>query len=144
MTRSSIQDSLVVPDVTPAQTATYSEYVSERQGPSRTSKTRDAVLPKFDDIAVKRDGNQRWLLIQATPEQVWPKVVDYWRDNGILLSTRRHGESAGIIDVFTAEHSRHAGVVRGGCEFDVVVERIEELREVLRAAHDVLFWIERV
>lgn len=37
-----------------------------------------------------------------------------WRDEGILLNVRRHGETAAIIDVFTAEHGRHAGVVRGG------------------------------
>ena len=37
-----------------------------------------------------------------------------WRDQGILLSVRRHGESAAIIDVFTEVHGRHAGVVRGG------------------------------
>ncbi|WP_292289200.1 DNA repair protein RecO [Marivita sp.] len=37
-----------------------------------------------------------------------------WRDTGILLSSRRHGESSMIIDVFTPERGRHAGVVRGG------------------------------
>lgn len=37
-----------------------------------------------------------------------------WRDQGILLSTRRHGESSAIIDVFTQTHGRHAGIVRGG------------------------------
>ncbi len=37
-----------------------------------------------------------------------------WRDEGILISVRRHGESAAIIEVFTAGHGRHAGVVRGG------------------------------
>ncbi|MEO3478665.1 DNA repair protein RecO [Phaeobacter sp. CAU 1743] len=37
-----------------------------------------------------------------------------WRDHGILLTVRRHGESAAIIDVFTEGHGRHAGVVRGG------------------------------
>lgn len=37
-----------------------------------------------------------------------------WRDHGILLSVRRHGESSAIIDVFTEEHGRHSGVVRGG------------------------------
>ncbi len=37
-----------------------------------------------------------------------------WRDQGILLSTRRHGESSVIIEVFTPDHGRHAGVVRGG------------------------------
>jgi len=37
-----------------------------------------------------------------------------WRDHGILLSMRRHGEAAAIIDVFTESHGRHAGVVPGG------------------------------
>lgn len=37
-----------------------------------------------------------------------------WRGQGILLSVRRHGESAAIIDVFTEAQGRHAGVVRGG------------------------------
>lgn len=37
-----------------------------------------------------------------------------WRDQGVLLIVRRHGESAAIIEAFTAEHGRHAGVVRGG------------------------------
>ncbi|MEM9715525.1 MAG: DNA repair protein RecO [Pseudomonadota bacterium] len=37
-----------------------------------------------------------------------------WRDEGILLSVRPHGETSAIIEVFTAEHGRHAGIVRGG------------------------------
>ncbi len=37
-----------------------------------------------------------------------------WRDQGALLSVQRHGETAAIIQVFTAKHGRHAGVVRGG------------------------------
>lgn len=37
-----------------------------------------------------------------------------WRDEGILLSVRRHGESSAVIEVLTAEHGRHAGLVHGG------------------------------
>ncbi|MDG1181247.1 MAG: DNA repair protein RecO [Tateyamaria sp.] len=37
-----------------------------------------------------------------------------WRDEVILLSVRRHGESSAIIEVFTEEKGRHTGVVRGG------------------------------
>ncbi|GHF04491.1 DNA repair protein RecO [Aliiroseovarius zhejiangensis] len=37
-----------------------------------------------------------------------------WRDQGALLSVRKHGETSVIIDVFTEAHGRHAGVVRGG------------------------------
>lgn len=36
-----------------------------------------------------------------------------WRDTGILLLLRKHGETSAIIEAFTPEHGRHAGVVRG-------------------------------
>ena len=37
-----------------------------------------------------------------------------WREDGVLLAVRPHGETGAIIDVFTAAQGRHAGVVRGG------------------------------
>ncbi len=37
-----------------------------------------------------------------------------WREEGILLAARKHGETSLIIDVLTEAHGRHAGVVRGG------------------------------
>jgi len=37
-----------------------------------------------------------------------------WRDTGFVLATRRHGESALIVELLTKEHGRHAGLVRGG------------------------------
>ncbi len=37
-----------------------------------------------------------------------------WRDEGIILSTRKHGENSVILEVFTPAQGRHAGVVRGG------------------------------
>jgi DNA repair protein RecO (recombination protein O) len=37
-----------------------------------------------------------------------------WRDEGLMLSTRRHGETDAIVEVFTAEHGRVGAVVKGG------------------------------
>lgn len=37
-----------------------------------------------------------------------------WRDTGILISTRKHGETSVILDVFTPVHGRQSGVLRGG------------------------------
>ncbi|MCO6384986.1 DNA repair protein RecO [Oceanicola sp. 502str15] len=37
-----------------------------------------------------------------------------WREEGVLLTARPHGENAAIIEVFTSSRGRHAGVVRGG------------------------------
>ncbi len=37
-----------------------------------------------------------------------------WREDGILLSARRHGETSAIAEVFTRDHGRTKGLVRGG------------------------------
>ncbi|KAB7740148.1 DNA repair protein RecO [Parvibaculum sedimenti] len=37
-----------------------------------------------------------------------------WRDEGIILSARSYGESGAILELFTREHGRHLGLVRGG------------------------------
>jgi DNA repair protein RecO (recombination protein O) len=36
-----------------------------------------------------------------------------WRAEALVLSARSHGEHAAVLEVFTAEHGRHTGVVRG-------------------------------
>jgi DNA repair protein RecO (recombination protein O) len=37
-----------------------------------------------------------------------------WTDSGIVLGTRRHGESSAILELMTSGHGRHLGLVRGG------------------------------
>jgi DNA repair protein RecO (recombination protein O) len=37
-----------------------------------------------------------------------------WTDEGVVLGTRRHGESSAIVELMTRQHGRHLGLVRGG------------------------------
>ncbi|MDO8533671.1 MAG: DNA repair protein RecO [Xanthobacteraceae bacterium] len=37
-----------------------------------------------------------------------------WTDEAIILGVRRHGESSTIVELMTAAHGRHLGLVRGG------------------------------
>lgn len=37
-----------------------------------------------------------------------------WRDEGIILGLRRHGETSAIAEIMTRSHGRHMGIVRGG------------------------------
>jgi len=36
-----------------------------------------------------------------------------WRDEGIILSVRKQGESSALVELFTHEHGRHGGLVKG-------------------------------
>jgi len=87
LTTSSIDDTRMVPDITPSGTATYSDYVGERQLTAPTSGTTGSgeVLPQIENISVKRDGDIRWLVVRATVDDVWYKIISFWHENGILL-----------------------------------------------------------
>jgi len=37
-----------------------------------------------------------------------------WSDEGIIIGTRRHGETSVIVELMTERHGRHLGLVRGG------------------------------
>jgi DNA repair protein RecO (recombination protein O) len=50
-----------------------------------------------------------------------------WADEGIVLSTRAHGETSAIAELLTKNHGRHLGLVRGG--------RSKRLRPVLQAGN---------
>jgi outer membrane protein assembly factor BamC len=83
LTNSAIQDAMAVPGT---GAASYEEYTSRREKGMATAQAGTAeVLPDFENVAFLRDGDQRWLIIQGTPQQIWPKVVDFWRKNGLLL-----------------------------------------------------------
>ena len=84
LTRSTISDELVIPDLPGGGPNTLSNFESNEAVRGRVT-TRAAVLPQVDDIEVKRDGDTRWLVINGEAEDVWYKVVEFWQDNGIVL-----------------------------------------------------------
>lgn len=50
--------------------------------------------------------------------------MESWRDQGIVLSVRSHGENGGVVSLLTERYGRHAGYVRGahGTKLRGVVE----------------------
>ncbi|MFN3892477.1 MAG: DNA repair protein RecO [Beijerinckiaceae bacterium] len=37
-----------------------------------------------------------------------------WRDEGLIIGVRRHGENSAIVELMTRAHGRHLGIVKGG------------------------------
>ncbi|MES9881285.1 MAG: outer membrane protein assembly factor BamC [Sedimenticola sp.] len=85
LTRSTINDALEIPDAPNAGAATLSGVMQREQIQGRVS-SRTQVMPTIRDMEVRRDGDQRWLVIQGGVDDVWFKVVDFWQDSGILLA----------------------------------------------------------
>lgn len=36
-------------------------------------------------LRVERDGNQRWLVVNQSPEQLWPQLKQFWADSGFTV-----------------------------------------------------------
>jgi len=82
LTAGSFDDAMDVPPL--GGTTTYSEYVGG-QSARRRSAGSAQVLPEVKDVKLRREGNNRWLEIDGSPQQVWPKIIGFWRSQGILL-----------------------------------------------------------
>jgi outer membrane protein assembly factor BamC len=75
-------DALDIPGA--SGTATFSSYAGGQQARARRAGSSE-VLPEVSGVTLKRSGDQRWLEVEASPQVVWPKVVAFWRQQGILL-----------------------------------------------------------
>ena len=95
LTSSTIDDTLLVPEIDPVGSASLSAYDRER-GAGTQIRTAAAVLPAQPGITVGQDGDRRWLVVAAPPEQVWPKVREFWTSNGFNL--KREDPTIGIME----------------------------------------------
>jgi len=69
------------PDRLDAAQATLSEF-----GAAQPARESTGVLPTSPDVHVERDGDQQWLVVKGTPDQVWPQVREFWLQEGFLLT----------------------------------------------------------
>jgi len=84
--------------------ATASAY-SQQQKEVR-EKQPDAVASvapdKIGDIRLERDGSQRWLVVKQPPEVLWPKIKEFWQENGFLIAIDM--PKAGVMETDWAEN----------------------------------------
>jgi outer membrane protein assembly factor BamC len=55
-----------------------------------------------DTIRIERNGNQRWLVIKETPEQLWPQLLEFWHASGFTVETE--SPQTGIMETNWAEN----------------------------------------
>lgn len=68
------------PETLNAVEATYSG-----SGAGQPARESAGVLADKSNLRVERDGNQQWLVVQASPDQVWPRAREFWLESGFLI-----------------------------------------------------------
>jgi outer membrane protein assembly factor BamC len=54
------------------------------------------------DVRIERDGNQRWLVVNRSADQLWGPVRDFWLESGFLLAEDE--QNLGIMETDWAEN----------------------------------------
>lgn len=62
----------------------------------KANVTGNTVLPDIKKAKLMSAGGQRWIVVQAPPEKVWPEVREFWMGNGFILTI--DNPSIGILE----------------------------------------------
>ncbi len=96
LTSPTVDDRFVIPD---GKATTYSQYSQRVIGSTTSAPGSGAVQVgslKIDNARVERAGEQRWLVVTATPEKVWPALKEFWANAGYVLN--RENATIGIME----------------------------------------------
>jgi outer membrane protein assembly factor BamC len=88
-----------IPETEGSGSATLSTYSQERKTEPTGVQT---LLPTQDKARIERAGTQRWLVVQATPQQVWPVIKDFWQETGFIVNLE--SPETGVIETDWAEN----------------------------------------
>lgn len=90
-----------IPDGKGVATASSFQQTAPVAGAAAVSS--DMIGPvTTDKVRVERSGNQRWLVVKATPEALWPQVKDFWHDAGFTVEL--DSPATGIMETNWAEN----------------------------------------
>lgn len=80
--------------------ATASSFAQQQQG---TRSEMKSIAPKsLNNMRIERLGNQRWMVVAAEPEALWPQLKEFWQSNGFLLNVE--APDTGVMETDWAEN----------------------------------------
>lgn len=85
-------------------TATASTFnLNKNTKTGATVETGGAVaVTTMANMHIERDGTQRWLVVNQSPDVLWPQVRDFWQELGFLINIEQ--QSAGVMETDWAEN----------------------------------------
>lgn len=89
-----------------AGAATYSEFTSET-GQKKPAAGGETVLPVYNDVRIERSGQTRWLVVNMTPEQLWPRLHEFILSRGLIID--KENPQTGVLETDWAENRANVG-----------------------------------
>ncbi|MCC2956063.1 outer membrane protein assembly factor BamC [Massilia sp. IC2-477] len=78
-----------VPDGKGVATASgFQQQRAGQPGVAPVAGSTEAIGPvSTEAVSVQRNGDQRWLVVKQTPEQLWPQLRQFWENQGFAIET---------------------------------------------------------
>lgn len=89
LTAQSADEQFLIPGESGSGSVSASSFYSgggTRPAGARPQAQAEPVLVSSDDVKIKRVGNLRSLEVKMPPEQLWPKLREFWKDTGFELA----------------------------------------------------------
>ena len=80
-------------------TATLSAFNQNRKDAPAGAQL---ILPTQEKARIERAGSQRWVVVKATPQQVWPVIKDFWQETGFIVNV--DSPATGVMETDWAEN----------------------------------------
>lgn len=77
----------------PGGATTYSDYA---QGQAALAEQREQILQDPEGVRMERAGSQRWLVVDAPPEKIWPAIREFWAELGFAV--RVENPQTGVME----------------------------------------------
>ena len=84
------------------QTVWASQQAQADASASNGTPANMVLLPQGEVAKIVREGNDRWIHVNMTPEMVWPIMQDFWTTVGLSLS--RQDAATGVMETNWAEN----------------------------------------
>jgi outer membrane protein assembly factor BamC len=81
---------------------TLSQYNKDAAAQKKPGSQASAVMPVQEGMKIERLGTDRWLVVNKTPAELYPKVKDFWEQSGFLLLV--DSPKTGIMETDWAEN----------------------------------------
>lgn len=92
----------------PGGSTSYSTY--NQGGPAELEQER--ILPNPENVKIERAGSQRWLVVQADPEKIWPIIREFWTELGFAV--RVENAETGVMETEWVDSSNITKDDKGG------------------------------
>ncbi len=79
----------------------------DKQGQAAQSATPQIATTNQGGVTLEREGQQRWLSVNQSPDQIWASVSDFWSEQGFELTTNL--PQSGLLETNWSENRAKLG-----------------------------------